>query len=118
MLVTLEINDADIQLALNHGFEHAVWIRSGNVNAVEPWVRPRDGDYKPTAEDLKEANIWGDTDRIWLNVMRGLRMMYTPPKQNNSHTNAIGVGERPSLWDAHQANCFLQYCAFGKLVYE
>ncbi len=105
MKVTIEIADEDIRAALQTAAESGIGYWAEELVGIdgllsEVWVTEREG--------------VADTCHT-LDIERGLRMMLQREVQTDGA--ALGRGQSPRWWDADQADAFVQYAAFGKLVY-
>lgn len=113
MKITIEIADDDIRAALQTAAESGIgyWAR-GFMRPTSTWNPHK----HVLVESLELVQVDPNTQRRThkLDIERGLRMMFTdlfPCRQYETPTS-------PAKWDARTADCFVQYAAFGKLVYS
>ncbi len=104
MRVTLEISDADIIAALRTASESGIGYWSVGLYKTDA------GNWVVYERDARK----GDAGKL-LDIERGLRMMYGPDIDGNDRRPWAAV--TPRWWDASAADLFVQYAAFGKLVY-
>jgi hypothetical protein len=106
MKITLEIDDKHVALALQTAQESGVGYWASELGQQH-------GAWYVIERDAKGADEGGAYS--FLDIERGLRMMYH--RGSGTLYTSVGKGMIPSLWDANQADAFVQYAAFGELRY-
>jgi hypothetical protein len=116
--ITLEIADAEIEAALEHGARHnSYWALETGWDYPNTMLN-RTKRFKGYVIDHHDFRSMPEKHtRHELDIERGLRMMYQRGPDKHSARKAKGEGLPPSWWDANQADCFVQYAAFGKRRY-
>ena len=109
MKITIEIADEDIRAALITAAEQGIGYWAAKLSgrkSVYSWKARQK--VWVCCKELVQVSDSEQRLNFLLDIERGLRLMLT---------RRYHIDGSPRAWDADEADAFVQYAAFGKLVY-